>query len=404
MINSIEEALCELKKGKMVIVVDDEDRENEGDLVIPAEYVSPEIINFMISQAKGLVCMPMIDEDLQRLELDQMVSKNTDSHQTAFTVSVDHISNSTGISAFDRATTVRELINSNNTKKDFRRPGHIFPLRAKNKGVLERAGHTEAAVDLARLAGFHPAGVICEIINPEGTMARLPELIEFAEKWQLKLITIKDLIEYRLQHESSVKRETGEINLPTKWGNFKMIGYSSSDSNEPHIALIKGNLSDSIKPILCRVHSECFTGDLLGSLRCDCGDQLSKAMQKIEENGEGVLIYLRQEGRGIGLLNKLKAYELQDEGLDTVEANKALGYPAEMRHFKIAADMLKDLNIDKVELMTNNPLKINQLEECGIEVVRKIHEFEPTCTNLNYLQTKKEKMGHLLKQISVTNL
>ena len=403
MINSIEEALYELKKGKMVIVVDDENRENEGDMVIPAECVSPETINFMISHAKGLVCMPMTDEDLQRLKLDQMVSQNTDSHQTAFTVSVDHTSNSTGISAFDRSTTIQKLINSNNTEKDFRRPGHIFPLRANKGGVLERAGHTEAAVDLARLAGFHPAGVICEIINPDGTMARLPELIEFADKWQLKLITIKDLIEYRLHHESSVKRETGEIDLPTKWGNFKMIGYSSSDSNEPHIALIRGNPSDSVKPVMCRVHSECFTGDLLGSLRCDCGDQLSNAMQKIDENGEGVLIYLRQEGRGIGLLNKLKAYKLQDEGLDTVEANKALGYPAEMRHFKIAADMLKDLNIDKVELMTNNPLKIKHLEECGIEVVRKVHEFEPTNANLNYLQTKKEKMGHLLKQISVTS-
>ena len=403
MINTIEEALNELKKGKMVIVVDDEDRENEGDLVIPAECISPESINFMISQAKGLVCMPMTGKDLQRLNLDQMVAKNTDNHQTAFTVSVDHKSNFTGISAFDRAATILELINSNNTERDFRRPGHIFPLRANKGGVLGRAGHTEAAVDLAILAGFHPAGVICEIISPDGTMARLPELMEFAEKWQLKLITIKDLIEYRLQNESSVKRETGEIDLPTKWGNFKMIGYSSTDSNEPHIALIKGNPAGNVKPVMCRVHSECFTGDLLGSLRCDCGDQLTNAMQKINENGEGVLIYLRQEGRGIGLLNKLKAYELQDEGLDTVEANKALGFPAEMRKFKIAADILKNLKINNVELMTNNPLKINHLTECGIEVVRKIHEFEPTCTNFNYLQTKKEKMGHLLKQISITN-
>lgn len=403
MINSIEEAIYELKKGKMVIVVDDEDRENEGDLVIPAESVSPEIINFMISQAKGLVCMPMIEEDLKRLKLDQMVLQNTDNHQTAFTVSVDHKSNSTGISVYDRAATIRELINFNNIEKDFRRPGHIFPLRANKGGVLERAGHTEASVDLARLADFHPAGVICEIINSDGTMARLPELMKFAEKWQLKLITIKDLIEYRLQNESSVRRETGEIDLPTKWGNFKMIGYSSIDSKEPHIALIKGNPIGSDNPVMCRVHSECFTGDLLGSLRCDCGDQLSNAMQKIEKNDEGVLIYLRQEGRGIGLLNKLKAYELQDEGLDTVQANKALGFPAEMRQFKIAADILKDLKINKVELMTNNPLKIKQIRECGIEVVRKIHEFEPTCTNINYLQTKKEKMGHLLKQISIIN-
>ena len=403
MINSIEEALYELKKGKMVIVVDDEDRENEGDLVIPAECVSPEIINFMISQAKGLVCVPMTDLDLQRLKLDQMVSQNTDNHQTAFTISVDHKSNSTGISAYDRAITILELIDPKNSNEDFRKPGHIFPLRANKGGVLDRAGHTEAAVDLARLADFHPAGVICEIINPDGTMARLPELIVFAEKWNLKLITIKDLIEFRLQNESSVKRETGEIDLPTKWGNFKMIGYSSANSKEPHIALIKGNPSDSVKPVMCRVHSECFTGDLLGSLRCDCGNQLSNALQKIDKNGEGVLIYLRQEGRGIGLLNKLKAYELQDEGLDTVEANNALGFPAEMRHFKISADILKDLKINNVELMTNNPLKISQLKECGIDVVRKVHEFEPTCTNLSYLQTKKEKMGHLLKQISVTN-
>ncbi len=400
MINSIKEALYELKKGKMVIVVDDENRENEGDLVIPAECISPESINFMISQAKGLVCMPMLDADLHRLKLDQMVDNNTDNHQTAFTVSVDYKSTSTGISAFDRATTIQELINSNNTEKDFRRPGHIFPLRANKRGVLERAGHTEAAVDLARLAGFHPAGVICEIINPDGTMARLPDLEKFAKKWELKLITIKDLIEYLLQNESSVIKETGEIDLPTKWGNYKMIGYSSADSNEPHIALIKGNPANSVKPVMCRVHSECFTGDLLGSLRCDCGDQLSNAMQKIDKNEEGVLIYLRQEGRGIGLLNKLKAYELQDEGLDTVEANKALGFPAEMRQFKIAADILKDLKIYKVELMTNNPLKIKQIRECGIEVVRKIHEFEPTCTNINYLQTKKEKMGHMLKHLS----
>ncbi len=403
MINSIKEALVELKNGRMVIVVDDENRENEGDLVIPAECISPESINFMISHAKGLVCMPMLDADLQRLKLNQMVDNNTDNHQTAFTVSVDHKSNSTGISAFDRTNTIRELINNDNTAKDFRRPGHIFPLQARNGGVLKRAGHTEAAVDLARLTGFHPSGVICEIINPDGSMARLPELMIFAEKWQLKLITIKDLIEYRLHNESSVKRETGDIDLPTKWGDFKMIGYSCSDSNEPHIALIKGNPTGSVKPVMCRVHSECFTGDLLGSLRCDCGDQLSNAMQKIDKNEEGIIIYLRQEGRGIGLLNKLKAYELQDEGLDTVEANKALGYPAEMRHFKIAADMLKDLKIEKVELMTNNPLKIKHLKECGIEVVRKVHEFESTCTNFNYLQTKKEKMGHLLKHISITN-
>ncbi|MDO9577952.1 MAG: bifunctional 3,4-dihydroxy-2-butanone-4-phosphate synthase/GTP cyclohydrolase II [Candidatus Cloacimonadales bacterium] len=400
MINTIKEALQDLKHGKMIIVVDDENRENEGDLVIPAECVTPEAVNFMISQAKGLVCMPMIEQDLQRLGLEQMVFQNTDNHQTAFTVSVDHVSNTTGISAFDRAATIKALSDPTQKPKDFRKPGHIFPLQARVDGVLERAGHTEAAVDLARLAGFHPAGVICEIINPDGTMARLPQLEIFAEKWDLKVITIKNLIEFRLQHDSSVERETGKIDLPTKWGNFQLISYSSSDAKEPHLALIKGNPAESENPVLCRIHSECFTGDLLGSLRCDCGDQLSDAMSQIEKNGEGVLIYLRQEGRGIGLLNKLKAYELQDDGLDTVQANEALGFPAEMRQFKIAADILKDLKIRSVELMTNNPLKIDQLRECGIAVQRKIHEFEPTCSNIDYLQTKKEKMGHLLQKVS----
>lgn len=399
MINTIEEALNDMKQAKMVIVVDDENRENEGDLVIPAECASPEVINFMISRAKGLVCLPMIELDLQRLGLHQMVVQNTDKHQTAFTVSVDHVSNSTGISAFDRATTIKALIDPTCKVSDFRKPGHIFPLQSRNGGVLERAGHTEAAVDLSRLAGFHSAGVICEILNLDGTMARLPQLEVFAAEWGLKLITIKDLIEYRLLHDSSVTRETGEIDFPTQWGNFKMIGYSNSDSNEPHLALIKGEPANSDEAVLCRIHSECFTGDLLGSLRCDCGDQLSNALQKIEENGEGVLIYLRQEGRGIGLLNKLKAYELQDNGMDTVQANQALGFPAEMRQFKIAADILKDLKIKSVELMTNNPLKIKQIEECGIVVERKIHEFEPTCSNIDYLQTKKEKMGHLLQKV-----
>jgi 3,4-dihydroxy 2-butanone 4-phosphate synthase / GTP cyclohydrolase II len=400
MINTIEEALNDLKLGKMVIVVDDEDRENEGDLIIPAECVTPEVINFMISHAKGLVCLPMLERDLLRVGLNQMVMNNTDNNQTAFTVSVDHVSNTTGISAFDRAVTIQELINPSSQEKDFRKPGHIFPLQAKQGGVLERAGHTEAAVDLARLAGYHPSGVICEIIKLDGSMARLPDLELFAEKWQLKLITIKDLIEFRLHTDSSVQRETDEIKFPTKWGNFKMIAYSSADAKEPHIAIIKGNPADENRTVLCRIHSECFTGDLLGSMRCDCGDQLTDSMKQIEKKKEGVLIYLRQEGRGIGLLNKLKAYELQDNGLDTVQANEALGFPSEMRQFKVAADILKDLKIDSVELMTNNPLKINQLKECGIKVERKVHEFEPLCTNINYLQTKKEKMGHLLQKVS----
>lgn len=401
MLNSIEEALDDLKIGKMIIVVDDENRENEGDLVMAAESITPEAVNFMISHGKGLVCVPMQQVDLKRLGLAQMVHKNTDNQHTAFTVSVDHKSNSTGISAFDRAVTIKALIDTENNENDFRKPGHIFPLQAKEDGVLERAGHTEAAADLARLAGLHPAGVICEIIRDDGEMARLPDLEIFAEKWDLKIISIEDLIKYRLQHESSVTRETGEIDLPTKWGRFKMIAYSSPESNEPHLALIKGNPAESGKPVLCRIHSECFTGDLLGSMRCDCGDQLSNAMKEIEKNGEGVLTYLRQEGRGIGLLNKLKAYELQDNGLDTVQANEALGFPSEMRKFKVAADILKDLGIFQVELMTNNPLKIKDLQKCGIDVTRKPHEFEPTCCNSHYLQIKKEKMGHLLKKVSV---
>ncbi|MCF7794448.1 MAG: bifunctional 3,4-dihydroxy-2-butanone-4-phosphate synthase/GTP cyclohydrolase II [Candidatus Cloacimonetes bacterium] len=400
MLNTIEEALEDLRNGKMVIVVDDENRENEGDLLMAAEFATPEAVNFMITHGKGLVCMPMLENDLNKLGLKQMVKENTDNQQTAFTISVDHKSNTTGISAFDRSETIRNLIHPESTENDFRRPGHIFPLQAKNGGVLERAGHTEAAIDLTKSAGLTPAGVICEIIKENGQMARLPDLIVFSQKWNLKLISIEDLIKFRKMPESSVKRETSEINLPIKWGNFKIVAFSSQDSREPHLALIKGNPERSENTVLCRIHSECLTGDLLGSLRCDCGDQLSRAMEKIERNGEGVLIYLRQEGRGIGLLNKLKAYELQDEGLDTVQANEALGFPPEMRSFKIAADILKDLEILQVELMTNNPLKIRELRDFGIVVERRSHEFDPTCCNSYYLQTKKEKMGHLLKKVS----
>lgn len=398
MFSTIETALEDLKKGKIIIVVDDENRENEGDLVLAAEFATPEAINFMISHGKGLVCVPMEKTDLERLNLTQMVEKNTDNHQTAFTVSVDHVSNSTGISAFDRSNTIRALINPDCGKEDFRKPGHIFPLQAKEGGVLDRPGHTEAAVDLARLAGLYPAGVICEIIKDDGSMARMKDLEIFAAHWNLPIISIQELIRYRLLHDSSVKIETRDIDLPTKWGRFKLVAFSSHDSPEPHLALVKGHPETSENPVLCRIHSECFTGDLLGSQRCDCGDQLAEAMTQIEQKGEGILIYLRQEGRGIGLLNKLKAYKLQDEGLDTVQANEALGFPSEMRRFKIAADILKQLNIFQVELMTNNPLKIKELQECGIRVDRKTHEIEPTCFNSHYLKTKQEKMGHLLKK------
>ncbi len=401
MFKKIEEALSELQQGNMIIVIDDEDRENEGDLVLAAEFVTPKKINFMISEAKGLVCVPMKKDDLNRLELEQMVCKNTDNHQTAFTISVDHISNTTGISAYDRARTIKELSNPKNRAKDFRRPGHIFPLQAKRKGILQRAGHTEATIELLELAGLQPTGVICEIINHDGTMARLPDLQNFAKKWHLKIISIQDIIEYQKNKRSCVQRETTNINLPTKWGNFRLFSYTSLRSNEPHLALVKGNPAKSKEPVLCRIHSECFTGDLLGSLRCDCGDQLATALEKIEKKGEGILIYLRQEGRGIGLSNKLKAYELQDKGLDTVEANKVLGFPAELREFKIAADILQDQKINSVELLTNNPFKINELKKYNIAVDRVPLEIKPNCNNENYLKTKKNKMGHLLKNVSV---
>ena len=400
MINKIEEALEDFRQGKMLIVADDENRENEGDLILAADFVTPEAINFMITNGRGLVCVPMTGEALQRLGIGQMVQQNSDNHQTAFTVSVDHITSTTGISAYERSATIKALIDPQSTEKDFRRPGHIFPLQARAGGVLERAGHTETTVDLARLAGLQPAGILCEIVRDDGKMARLPDLEKFAQKWNLKLITVKDLIAYRLQHESWATRETGLIDLPTKWGKFKLVAYTSADAKEPHIALIKGDPAKADHPVLCRIHSECFTGDFLRSLRCDCGDQFSDAMTQIEKNGEGVLLYLRQEGRGIGLLNKLKAYELQDNGLDTVEANEALGFPAEMREFKVAVDILHDLGIDSVELLTNNPLKIKQLEEGGIQVQRTPLEFAPTCCNGHYLQTKKEKMGHLLQKVS----
>lgn len=407
--NTIEEALQDIKAGKMVIVVDDENRENEGDLLMAAEMVSPEAINFMITEGRGLVCLPMHESLLENLGLNQMVSNNTDNHQTAFTFSVDHSSCETGISAFERADTIKELLNPDNKLNDFKLPGHIFPLKAKPGGVIQRDGHTEAAVDLARLAGLKPAGVICEIIDTDGSMARLPRLLELAIEWDMKLITIEALINYRKSigdlPEVSVEnrfnlRRGAQVKMPTRYGNFEMIAYNSSDTVEPHLAIFKGDLSKAKEPVLCRIHSECFTGDLLGSSRCDCGDQLQNALRKIYEAGAGVVIYLRQEGRGIGLMEKLKAYELQDNGMDTVEANHALGFATDLRQFDIAADILSDLGVKSVELLTNNPDKIDSIKSNGIEVIRHELEIEPGAFNHKYLLTKKEKMGHLLEKVS----
>lgn len=397
MLHTIQEALEDLREGKMVIVVDDENRENEGDFVMAAERVTGEAINFMITHGRGLVCMPMLGEDLDRLQLPPMVQNNTDPHQTAFTVSVDHQETTTGISAYERSLTIQKMINPTSLPEDFKRPGHVFPLRARSGGVLEREGHTEAAVDLARLAGLYPAGVICEIIQEDGTMARLPQLVQFAEEWNLKIISIADLIAYREREESLVE-QAAIVNMPTEYGEFTMYAYAAADSPEPHLALVKGDIRNSTEPVLVRIHSECLTGDVFGSERCDCGKQLARSLQTIHEAGCGVLLYLRQEGRGIGLLNKLKAYELQEQGYDTVEANVKLGFPPELREFSVGAAILRHLGIRRVRLMTNNPLKIQELAQHGIEIVsRESVEVPPTCRNLLYLRTKKERMGHLLQ-------
>jgi len=393
--NRIEEAIEDIKQGKMIIVVDDENRENEGDLIMAADKVTPEAITFMAKQGGGLICTPVEKNRLDELDIDMMVHNSTDKKQTAFTVSIDAADCSTGISAYERAHTIKKLVDPSANAADFTRPGHIFPLAAKKYGVLERAGHTEAAADLAKLAGFQRAGVICEVMNDDGTMARVPHLMEFAEKHDLKIITIEDLIRYRRSRESIVNRVT-ETDLPTKFGHFKAIGFESKTTGEHHLAMVKGDIKPDDE-VLVRVHSECLTGDALGSLRCDCGDQLHEAMRQVNEAGKGVVVYLRQEGRGIGLINKLKAYSLQDKGFDTVEANHMLGFKADLREYGMGAEILASLGVRKMKLMTNNPLKIKGLKGYNLEVIERI-PIEMTCNEKNeyYMATKMEKMGHML--------
>lgn len=396
--NTIEDAIKEIKEGKIIIVVDNPDRENEGDLLMAAEKVTGEAINFMAKYGRGLICMPVEEKRLKKLKIGPMVEKNTDNHETAFTVAIDHIDTTTGISAFERALTIQKVLDESSKPDDFRRPGHVFPLIAKKDGVLERNGHTEAAVDLSKLAGLKGAGVICEIMKDDGTMARTLDLIKFANEHNLKIITIKDLIEYRrkMDEKEILVERVVETKMPTRYGDFKMFGFINKLNGEHHVALVKGEINEK-NEVLTRVHSECLTGDALGSKRCDCGEQYDEAMKRIAEEGCGILLYMRQEGRGIGLINKLKAYSIQDKGFDTVEANEMLGFPADMRSYDVAAAILKDLGVSKVNLMTNNPRKIDGLESYGIEIVNRVPiQMNHNEKNEFYLQTKKEKLGHML--------
>ncbi len=394
--SSIEVALQDVREGKMIIVMDDMDRENEGDLFVAGEMVTPEVINFMATYGKGLICAPISEEQAKHLALSPMVSNNTDNHETAFTVSIDYKETTTGISAFERATTVKKLFEQGIKAEDFRRPGHMFPLIARKGGVLVREGHTEAAVDLARLAGFKEGGVICEIMKEDGTMARRDDLITFAKHHDLKIITIKDLIIYRKIYDNWVEQAV-KINLPTCYGDFKVYGFVDTITKEEHIALVKGNVRER-EEVLVRIHSECLTGDVLGSQKCDCGEQLRTAMCQVEKEGCGVVLYLRQEGRGIGLINKLKAYALQEQGFDTVEANIALGFEDDSRDYAVGAKILQLLGVQKIRLLTNNPRKIEGLETYGIQVTsREPIEMPTNKNNIFYMQTKQEKLGHVLK-------
>ena len=398
--NTVEEALEELRQGKIILVTDDPDRENEGDMICAAEFATPENVNFMAKYAKGLICMPMHKELAEKLNLNQMVTHNTDNHETAFTVSIDHVDTTTGISAIERSLTAMKCVEDDAKSQDFRHPGHMFPLVARAGGVLKRNGHTEATVDLCRLAGLKQCGLCCEIMEEDGTMMQTPRLWELAKEYNLKFITIKDLQDYCRIHEKHVVREA-EVKMPTKYGEFKMYGFVNDITGEHHVALVKGDIGDG-ENVLCRVHSECLTGDVFGSNRCDCGEQLAKAMQMIEKEGRGVVLYMRQEGRGIGLINKLKAYELQEQGYDTVDANIKLGFEPDLREYWVGAQILRDLGVSSLRLLTNNPTKVYGLDGFGLKVHERCPiEITPQKYDLGYLKVKKERMGHVFQEIEL---